>query len=389
MRCAAVAAAAWVLIAAVSPSDTAGQGRGVPRGWPGESGDTGSAGPLDRLLQEQPRLLVRPMAAVLGDGTHEQRLNVLASWPAADTVPDFALHLLFGLAAGGDVYTRSGLGVDIAYPLGPARFTGSATVAAGFGNGPRQTVSLTLGGGLPGLRLEVRTTWLQSGLTESVRRSLEPGVPMLPETGAGPDGRYTDGELSALHRVGPVSLRLTAGQRFGGETHGTRQWLFGEADIPVWRRFGIVLAGGVRPERADLAQPGGRFAQVGLRMHIHSTRKEEPDPAPPPDVRPAAPTVVPLEPDVYLVRLYVPGARRVELKGDVTDWEVVAMRRSDEDPDVWEATFRKPAGVYHVNIRVDGGEWVVPPGLLAVPDRFGGAVGVLDFPSTQEVNDAT
>jgi len=145
----------------------------------------------------------------------------------------------------------------------------------------------------------------------------------------------------------------------------------------------------VRPERADLAQPGGRFAQVGLRMHIHSTRKEEPDPAPPPDVRPAAPTVVPLEPDVYLVRLYVPGARRVELKGDVTDWEVVAMRRSDEDPDVWEATFRKPAGVYHVNIRVDGGEWVVPPGLLAVPDRFGGAVGVLDFPSTQEVNDAT
>ena len=384
MRYAAVAAAACALAAAVPPPHAAAQGR-VPSGWPDDPG-TSRSGAFDQLLAQDPRLVLRPMAAVLGDGTHEQRLNVRASWPAADTAPDFALHLLFGLAAGGAVYTRSGLSVDMAHRLGPTRLTGRATFATGFGEGPKQVVSFALGSGLPATRLEVRTTWLQGGSIRSIRM---PGQDALPLPGAdeGYDGRYTDGELSALRRLGLVSLRLTAGQRFGGETRGTRQWLFGEADIPVWRQLGIVLAGGVRPERADLAQPAGRFAQIGLRMDIRSSRKE-PDAVPPPDARPAASAVVPIEPGVYLVRLHVPGAYRVELKGDVTDWDVIAMRRSEQAPDVWEATFHKPAGVYHVNIRVDGGEWVVPPGLLAVPDRFGGAVGVLDFPSMQEVNDA-
>src|SRR5690606_2592065 len=291
-----------------------------------------------------------------------------------------------GLATGRDAYSRSGLRVDIGHDLGPARLTGGATVATGFGNGPRQAVSLRIGGGLPALRLELRNTWLHGGRSGSARM-LEPGALPLPRPEDGYSGRYTDGELDALYRLGPAALRVTAGQRFGGETHGTRQWVFGEADIPVWHRFGIVLAGGGRPERADFAQPGGRFAQLGLRMDIRSARKE-PEPVRPPDARPAAPAVVPIEPDVYLVRLHVPGARRVELKGDITDWDVVALRRSAQDPDVWEATFHKPAGVYHVNIRVDGGEWAVPPGLVAVPDRFGGSAGVLDLPPTEEENDA-
>lgn len=384
MRRAAVAVAACALAAAALPPEAAAQGR-LPPGWPDESHDTRS-GVFDRLLEEDPRLVVRPMAAVLGDGTHEQRLNARATWPAADTAPDFALHLLVGLTTGRDAYTRSGLRFDVGQDVGPLRFTGGATVATGFGNGPRQAVALRIGGGLPALRLEVRTTWLHGGPSRSVR-TVGPGELLLSRPDDGYDGRYTDGELNARHRLGPVALRLTAGQRFGGETRGTRQWLFGEADIPVWRQFGIVLGGGVRPERADLAQPGGRFVQLGVRMDIRSARKD-PEPIPPPDARPAAPAVVPIEPDVYLVRLHVPGARRVELKGDVTDWDVVALRRSAQDPDVWEATFHRPAGIYHVNIRVDGGEWAVPPGLVSVPDRFGGAVGVLDLPPIEEANDA-
>jgi hypothetical protein len=380
-----MAAVACALAAAAPPPEAAAQGR-VPPGWPDESRGTQS-GAFDRLFEQQPRLVVRPMAALLGDGTHERRLNARATWPAADTAPDFAVHLLAGLATGRDAYSRSGLRLDVGHALGPARFTGSAAVSAGFGEGPRQAVSLMLGGGLPPLRLEVRTTWLHGGQAGTAR-TLDPDTPPRPRSEDTFEGRYTDGEVHARHRLGPVGLRLTGGQRFGGEIGGTRRWLFGEADIPVWRRFGIVLAGGVRPDRADLAQPGGRFAQVGLRVAVRSARAREPVPLAEP--RPAAPAVVPIEPDGYLVRLRVPGARSVELKGDVTDWSIVALHRSALDPDVWEATFHKPAGVYHVNIRVDGGEWAVPPGLVAVPDRFGGSVGVLDFPSPskQEVNDA-
>ncbi|HEY8469772.1 MAG TPA: hypothetical protein VIL18_09020 [Longimicrobiales bacterium] len=387
MRGAAIATVACALAAAVTPTEAAAQSR-VPPAWPDAPRGT-RGGAFDRLFDEDPRFVVWPMAAVLGDGTHEQRLNARLTWPAADTAPDFALHLFAGLAAGRDAYTRSGLRFDVSRNVGPAHVTGSAAIAGGFGEGPRQTITVTLGGGLPALRLEVRSTWFEGGRSASFR-TLDPALPELPSTGRTDlSGHYTDGELNALHRLGRVALRVTAGHRFGGETGGTRQWMFGETDIPVWRRFGIVLAGGVRPERPELAQPGGRFAQVGLRVDFRSARKE-PEAARPADVPPPAPAVVPIEPGVYLVRLRVPGARRVELKGDITDWEIVTLRRSTQHPDLWEETFRKPAGVYHVNIRVDGGDWAVPPGLVAVPDRFGGTVGVLDFPPTakQEVNDA-
>jgi hypothetical protein len=38
---------------------------------------------------------------------------------------------------------------------------------------------------------------------------------------------------------------------------------------------------------------------------------------------------------------------------------------------------RARAGTYRLNVRVDGGEWVAPPGLLDVEDEFGGRVGLL------------
>src|SRR5690606_596889 len=111
-----------------------------------------------------------------------------------------------------------------------------------------------------------------------------------------------------------------------------------------------------------------------------------PVPVPMPDRTAEMPSVEVLEAGRYRVRLRVPGARRVELKGDITDWTIVALVRS-EWADVWEITVHKPAGVYHINIRKDDGEWIVPPGLVAVPDRFGGSTGMLTLPPIKEVDD--
>jgi hypothetical protein len=33
-----------------------------------------------------------------------------------------------------------------------------------------------------------------------------------------------------------------------------------------------------------------------------------------------------------------------------------------------------------MNVRVDGGTWVIPPGLLPLKDEFGGSVGLLVVP---------
>ena len=43
----------------------------------------------------------------------------------------------------------------------------------------------------------------------------------------------------------------------------------------------------------------------------------------------------------------------------------------------WTTTIRMPAGRYEMNVRVNGGRWIVPPGLEASKDEFGGAVGIL------------
>jgi hypothetical protein len=34
-------------------------------------------------------------------------------------------------------------------------------------------------------------------------------------------------------------------------------------------------------------------------------------------------------------------------------------------------------GQYQMNMRINGGKWIVPPGLLLMVDEFGGAVGLL------------
>ncbi len=42
-----------------------------------------------------------------------------------------------------------------------------------------------------------------------------------------------------------------------------------------------------------------------------------------------------------------------------------------------EAALPLRAGSHRLLVRVDGGEWMPPPGLPAAPDEFGGRVGVL------------
>jgi len=77
------------------------------------------------------------------------------------------------------------------------------------------------------------------------------------------------------------------------------------------------------------------------------------------------------------LRLVLPGARRVELRGDMTSWSVVTLEPAAGRAQAWEGRFALPDGVYHFAVRVDGGEWRVPPGVPAVDDGFGGEVGVL------------
>ena len=75
------------------------------------------------------------------------------------------------------------------------------------------------------------------------------------------------------------------------------------------------------------------------------------------------------------LRAKVPLARTVEISGDFTNWTPVQLVPAAGG--LWSTSLPIKAGKYQMNIRVDGGPWIVPPGLLSMADEFGGAVGLL------------
>ena len=147
-----------------------------------------------------------------------------------------------------------------------------------------------------------------------------------------------------------------------------------------------MLGAGIFP--ADVLQglPGGRYGSAALR--VGTRRALTSDPALRAELtlpyemerlrrnaRPGAFSAL-LNPDgTRTLRVVVPGARRVELMGDFTDWVPVALVPGPGNTWAFEV-FLAP-GVHRVNLRVDGGEWLVPPGLAAARDEFGGEVGLL------------
>ena len=194
---------------------------------------------------------------------------------------------------------------------------------------------------------------------------------------------YVDTQLSVGWETGRVELGARAGYRSGRRLPalgGTaRSW--GGLDLTVWLTpwAGIVASGGTYPVDFTQGFPGGNYAVLGVRFR----------PAP---RRPVAPGFVEVSPGATgtrsviafetvsaggccTVRVRAPAAARVEIAGDPTDWQPMAMKSAGGG--WWSLTLPLSAGTYQVNVRVDGGDWLVPPGLTPLKDEFGGTSGLL------------
>jgi hypothetical protein len=69
------------------------------------------------------------------------------------------------------------------------------------------------------------------------------------------------------------------------------------------------------------------------------------------------------------------GVESVDIMGDFSDWTPVALVRRGRDH--WELLVPMGPGIHHVNMRIDGGRWIAPPGIPSARDDFNGEVGVL------------
>jgi hypothetical protein len=150
-------------------------------------------------------------------------------------------------------------------------------------------------------------------------------------------------------------------------------WSSGDIAFAFTPALSLVLGGGVSPATRFIVPSEHRYAMLGLRVAPRFFRSRA-VPVPSAPVA-AAFTVEPESQGRYLVTVRVPGARQVELSGDFTGWKPISLRRVRGDE--WSVALPLGVGTHRVNIRVDGGAWVAPPGMTTTSDDFAGEVGLL------------
>ena len=202
--------------------------------------------------------------------------------------------------------------------------------------------------------------------------------------------RYTDAMLSLRFDLARTELGASAGLRSGRRLPalggGARSWAGASATVWVAPSVGLVAAAGTYP--VDLTQgfPGGRYATLSVRVGSRGAGRgahaadrgaaERGHPSAPPsaDRRILSFHVESGRGDRRALRVHAPEANAVEVCGDFTAWQTAALARGDDG--WWTVTLPISRGAHQLNVRVDGGPWVVPPGLDPLADEFGGTVGL-------------
>ncbi len=260
--------------------------------------------------------------------------------------------------------------------LGGARLhfagrTAGAWIGAGAGNvkdpiGWRSTSLAEIGG------------WLQ--LSRTVAQAV-----VVPARIAG-GIRYTDAEGTVRFDNARVELTAVAGARSAIEGYDEPATGWASLNMTAWISSAVGITAGVGSYPTDPGQdlPAAKYVSLGVRYSPRGVRR-------PPIVLSAdvLGAIAPDAPPAMMVAsgpggrktisYRAPGARRVEIMGDFTDWTPVRMSPS-RLPGSWAISLPVTSGVHQVNVRIDGGEWIVPQGLTAIRDEFGGSVGILLIP---------
>lgn len=159
------------------------------------------------------------------------------------------------------------------------------------------------------------------------------------------------------------------------------------ASVAISDRIGVALSGGSYPADPVRKVLAAKYVSLGLRLNVFGRES-----APVPTLtgalvraareREDAAGGVRFEilPSAYprIVRVYVAGVQAVELMGDFTDWQPVPLEPVRAG--VWEIRLPLAPGVHRVNVRIDGGPWLVPAGTRREESEFGGGVGVVVVP---------
>lgn len=207
--------------------------------------------------------------------------------------------------------------------------------------------------------------------------------------------RYTDVEAGVRVVRDRAEVGIALGTRTGRSTGiddlgGSTAW--GTVATTVWMTPTLALTGstGTYPVDAAMRFPGGRFASVGMRIAFGrgaGTSATRADDAPARTSETGASRETAARPVLSItrttrtgttrtLRIAVPAtATKVEIAGSFNNWTAVPMTRAAAGR--FRVTLDLPAGQHEIAVRVNGGAWVAPQGLVVRRDEFGGESGVL------------
>lgn len=200
--------------------------------------------------------------------------------------------------------------------------------------------------------------------------------------------KYADTQATLSRKGEVVDLSALLGFRVGDQltalSANVRSWVSASATLWVSPRIGVALGGGNYPVDPTQGFPGGRFVSLSIRLRQGRPTQLPSDQSGQQSPAVMAPEIVPAASrflisrgagDLVTLQVNVPGARLVEINGDFTNWIPVPLVPAAGDR--WSVSVPIKRGKYQMNMRVDGGQWMVPPGILSMADEFGGTVGLL------------
>ncbi|HVH66832.1 MAG TPA: glycogen-binding domain-containing protein [Gemmatimonadales bacterium] len=144
------------------------------------------------------------------------------------------------------------------------------------------------------------------------------------------------------------------------------------AQVAVAPSVSVEAGGGSYLRDPYQGFPRGGFFTLGVR--IGSTRAARAVAG----AKRWAPLIPERRGDSLVVQFRFTGVHTVAMAGDWNGWEPRLLRAVGAD--VWEGRLALGRGIYHFNLLVDGHDWVVPNGVVTVPDGLGGMVAVLIVP---------
>jgi hypothetical protein len=196
--------------------------------------------------------------------------------------------------------------------------------------------------------------------------------------------RYADSFVAARYAVHRWEFDGSLGFRAGGRVPvlATTRSSWGSVGATFWvaPHVGINVAAGTYPVDFTQGFPGGQYVLVNARLRWSD--RTLPTPRAPRDLATPADEVAAfeirrLDDGRHSIRVRAPNAQSVEVSGDFSQWAALALTLEN---DWWTVTVSLPSGTHEIAVRVDGGRWLVPPGLTPLRDEFGGVSGLLVIP---------